>query len=70
MQVAAEGSVMHHNALPCTRVHYTAILQGLRMDLSNYLPPKIGQKMLGTVLTDSLSVLTVRYCIYWQVLTV
>ena len=35
-------------------------LQGLRMDLTNYLPPKIGQKILGQVLSDSLSVLVVR----------
>ena len=36
--------------------------KGLRMDLTNYLPPKIGQKILGQVLSDSLSVLVVRFC--------
>merc|ERR1719458_2346312 len=31
------------------------------MEVSNYLPPKIGQKMLGAILSDSLSILAVRY---------
>ena len=41
------------------------IFQGLRMDFSNFLPPKIAQRMLGTVLTDSLSVLVVRFVKGW-----
>ena len=36
-------------------------MQGLRMDLSNYLPPKIAQRLLGSVLSDAMSVLAVRY---------
>ena len=35
--------------------------QGLRMDFSNYLPPKIAQRLLGTVLSDSVSLFAVRY---------
>ena len=36
-------------------------MQGLRMDLSNYLPPRIAQRLLAAVLSDSVSVLAVRY---------
>ena len=36
-------------------------VQGLRMDLSNFLPPKIAQRLLGSVLSDSVSTLAVRY---------
>ena len=31
------------------------------MDFSNYLPPKIAQRLLGTVLSDSVSLFAVRY---------
>ena len=40
---------------------FQTLSKGLRMDLTNYLPPKIGQKILGQVLSDSLSVLVVRF---------
>ena len=36
-------------------------MQGLRMDFSNYLPPKIAQRLLGSILSDSVSLLSVRY---------
>ena len=36
-------------------------MQGLRMDLSNFLPPRIAQRLLASVLSDSVSVLAVRY---------
>ena len=31
------------------------------MDFSNYLPPKIAQRLLGQILSDSVSILSVRY---------
>ena len=37
------------------------MMQGLRMDFSNYLPPKIAQRLLGQILSDSVSILSVRY---------
>lgn len=36
-------------------------MQGLRMDFSNYLPPKIAQRLLGAVLSESVSLFAVRY---------
>ena len=37
------------------------MMRGLRMDFSNYLPPKIAQRLLGQILSDSVSILSVRY---------
>ena len=36
-------------------------MQGIRMDFYNQLPPKIGQRLLGEVLNQSLTILAVRY---------
>ncbi|XP_023328186.1 uncharacterized protein LOC111701230 [Eurytemora carolleeae] len=36
-------------------------MQGLRTDVFNYLSPKIGIKIFGSVLSDCLSILAVRY---------
>ena len=36
-------------------------MQGIRMDFSNALPPKIAQRLLGSVLSDAVSILSVRY---------
>ena len=35
-------------------------MQGLRMDFTNFLPPKIAQRLLGSILSDSLAILSVR----------
>ena len=45
----------------CAVQYWWYHMQGIRMDFSNALPPKIAQRLLGSVLSDSVSILSVRY---------